>query len=237
MSFKKRVTKSIALALVGVTIAIPMLNTASAMENSKETYSQKIERVSKSFEDFVYLEDNQYKLDISVSELSESSKSDFYIYNDYIKRIIIKFSKRNYKVSLISFCEFEQDEKAIDTILSMVPKKYLNNVEILQYKGNIEEFIKKYSKINYMVCTRYHSMILSTILRQKVYNLFYSKKTKNTIDDYRIFKKADNIEDINFETRLKKSDFKKARLKKINEIKEKSNGQFTEFEQWLYNNI
>ena len=54
MSFKKRVTKSIALALVGVTIAIPMLNTASAMENSKETYSQKIERVSKSFEDFVY---------------------------------------------------------------------------------------------------------------------------------------------------------------------------------------
>lgn len=72
----------------------------------------------------------------------------------------------------------------------MVPKKYLNNVEILQYKGNIEEFIKKYSKINYMVCTRYHSMILSTILRQKVYNLFYSKKTKNTIEDYRIFKKS-----------------------------------------------
>jgi colanic acid/amylovoran biosynthesis protein len=169
--------------------------------------------------------------------IRENLKQKTDIYNDYIKRIIIKFSKRNYKVSLISFCEFEQDEKAIDTILSMVPKKYLNNVEILQYKGNIEEFIKKYSKINYMVCTRYHSMILSTILRQKVYNLFYSKKTKNTIDDYRIFKKADNIEDINFETRLKKSDFKKARLKKINEIKEKSNSQFTEFEQWLYNNI
>ena len=50
---------------------------------------------------------------------------------------------------MISFCEFEQDEKAIDTILSMVPKKYLNNVEILQYKGNIEEFIKKYSRKDY----------------------------------------------------------------------------------------
>lgn len=34
MSFKKRATKSIALALVGITIATPMLNTASAMENS-----------------------------------------------------------------------------------------------------------------------------------------------------------------------------------------------------------
>ena len=99
MSFKKRVTKSIALALVGVTIAIPMLNTASAMENSKETYSQKIERVSKSFEDFVYLEDNQYKLDISVSELSESSKSDFYIYNDYIN--LLKIGTNNLKKKII----------------------------------------------------------------------------------------------------------------------------------------
>lgn len=34
MSFKKRATKSIALALMGVTIATPILNTASAMENS-----------------------------------------------------------------------------------------------------------------------------------------------------------------------------------------------------------
>lgn len=33
MSFKKRATKSIVLALVGVTIATPILNTASAMEN------------------------------------------------------------------------------------------------------------------------------------------------------------------------------------------------------------
>lgn len=33
MSLKKRASKSIVLALVGVTIVTPMLNTASAMEN------------------------------------------------------------------------------------------------------------------------------------------------------------------------------------------------------------
>ena len=40
MSFKKRVSKSIALALVGVMIATPMLNTVSAieMENTTVTY-------------------------------------------------------------------------------------------------------------------------------------------------------------------------------------------------------
>ena len=130
MSFKKRVTKSIALALVGVTIAIPMLNTASAMENSKETYSQKIERVSKSFEDFVYLEDNQYKLDISVSELSESSKSDFYIYNDYINllnNIIVSNNIKN--VTEDGFSLQISDEMAIESAK-------INNIDLFKVKDN-----------------------------------------------------------------------------------------------------
>ena len=133
MSFKKRVTKSIALALVGVTIAIPMLNTASAMENSKETYSQKIERVSKSFEDFVYLEDNQYKLDISVSELSESSKSDFYIYNDYINllnNIIVSNNIKN--VTEDGFSLQISDEMAIESAK-------INNIEITDEMKSLAE--------------------------------------------------------------------------------------------------
>ena len=133
MSFKKRVTKSIALALVGVTIAIPMLNTASAMENSKETYSQKIERVSKSFEDFVYLEDNQYKLDISVSELSESSKSDFYIYND---NIIVSNNIKN--VTEDGFSLQISDEMAIESAK-------INNIEITDEMKSLAENMTKAS--------------------------------------------------------------------------------------------
>lgn len=139
MSFKKRVTKSIALALVGVTIAIPMLNTALAMENSKETYSQKIERVSKSFEDFVYLEDNQYKLDISVSELSESSKSDFYIYNDYINllnNIIVSNNIKN--VTEDGFSLQISDEMAIESAK-------INNIEITDEMKSLAENMTKAS--------------------------------------------------------------------------------------------
>ena len=139
MSFKKRVTKSIALALVGVTIAIPMLNTASAMENSKETYSQKLDRVSKSFEDFVYLEDNQYKLDISVSELSESSKSDFYIYNDYINllnNIIVSNNIKN--VTEDGFSLQISDEMAIESAK-------INNIEITDEMKSLAENMTKAS--------------------------------------------------------------------------------------------
>ena len=139
MSFKKRATKSIALALVGVTIAIPMLNTASAMENSKEKKKKKIERVSKSFEDFVYLEDNQYKLDISVSELSESSKSDFYIYNDYINllnNIIVSNNIKN--VTEDGFSLQISDEMAIESAK-------INNIEITDEMKSLAENMTKAS--------------------------------------------------------------------------------------------
>ena len=121
MSFKKRVTKSIALALVGVTIAIPMLNTASAME------------------DFVYLEDNQYKLDISVSELSESSKSDFYIYNDYINllnNIIVSNNIKN--VTEDGFSLQISDEMAIESAK-------INNIEITDEMKSLAENMTKAS--------------------------------------------------------------------------------------------
>ena len=109
------------------------------MENSKETYSQKIERVSKSFEDFVYLEDNQYKLDISVSELSESSKSDFYIYNDYINllnNIIVSNNIKN--VTEDGFSLQISDEMAIESAK-------INNIEITDEMKSFAENMTKAS--------------------------------------------------------------------------------------------
>jgi len=109
------------------------------MENSKETYSQKIERVSKSFEDFVYLEDNQYKLDISVSELSESSKSDFYIYNDYINllnNIIVSNNIKN--VTEDGFSLQISDEMAIESAK-------INNIEITDEMKSLAENMTKAS--------------------------------------------------------------------------------------------
>ncbi|MCI8760724.1 MAG: polysaccharide pyruvyl transferase family protein [Clostridia bacterium] len=174
---------------------------------------------------------------ISVIDLSirEKLKDKEEIYKDYINRIIIKFAKRGYKVSLLSFCQFEEDEKAIAKIKEMIPKQYLENVEELFYQGDIEEFLKEYSKIKYMVCTRFHSMILSMIVKQKIYNLYYSNKTQNVIKDYELFRRFDNIADISYDIRLKKYHFKKASNQKVQNIKEKAQGQFTKFEQWLKN--
>ncbi len=169
---------------------------------------------------------------ISVIDLSirEKLKEKQEIYEDYIKRIIIKFAKRNYKVTLISFCQFEQDEEAIQRIKKQIPEQYLNNVNTLFYNKNIEEFLKEYSSIKYMVCTRFHSMILSIILKQKIYNLYYGTKTENVIKDYNLFKKFDDIKNITYDIRLKKYHFKKVNDKTIKMIQNKAQGQVQRFE-------
>lgn len=166
-------------------------------------------------------------------EIRENLKHKIDIYNDYIKRIIIKFAKRGYKVSLISFCEFEEDKKAIDKIMAMVPENYLKNVNQLLYTGDIEKFVKQYSKVNYMVCTRFHSMILSIILKQKIYNLYYSKKQKNAADDFELFKKMVDINDLTFETRLSVRDFEKVDNKKYQQLLQESMGQLKKFDEWV----
>ena len=172
---------------------------------------------------------------ISVIDLSirENLKGKEEIYNDYIKRIAIMFAKRGYTVNLISFCEFEQDLEAINKIKDMIPKKYERKIKVVNYDGNIENFLKEYSKNTYMICTRFHSMILSTMLRQKIYTLSYSKKTNNVKDELKIPGRLDDISDLNYDIILKKTDFEKIDKEKLNMIAEQSNKQFSQFEKWL----
>lgn len=166
-------------------------------------------------------------------EIREKLRDKELIYNDYIKRIIIKFLKRGYKVNLISFCSVENDEKAIEKIINLLPENYKQRVGTIKYTGDIETFIKEYSKMKYMVCTRFHSMILSTIMGQKIYNLSYSKKTNNALTDLDIEYKIDDIAQITYETRLSTKDFKKASKKTVQEISKESENQFRAFEEWL----
>jgi len=56
-------------------------------------------------------------------EIREKLKGQTGIYEDYIKRIAIKFAKRGYKVYLFSFCQFEEDEIAMGRIKKSIPKK------------------------------------------------------------------------------------------------------------------
>lgn len=123
-------------------------------------------------------------IDVSVRKnLVKYEKS----YIQYVKLLVEKYISEGKRVILISFCEQEGDEKAIEKIIDNMQERYASKVEKLLYKGNIDLFLKEYSKIEYMLCTRFHSMVISTMLNQKTYCLSYSTKLDNVISDLELY--------------------------------------------------
>ena len=168
-------------------------------------------------------------------EIRENLKHLELIYNDFIKRIIIKFAKRNYKVYLFSFSEFEKDGEAIDNIVNTVPEQYRDNISKVIFDKDVDDFLKKYSKMEYMVSGRFHSMILSILFGQKIYNLTYSPKQDNVIKELKLFNKYQRIEDLKYETILRKYFFKKVNKYKLNKIIKESEKQFLNLDKWISN--
>lgn len=172
---------------------------------------------------------------ISVISLAirENLKEKEAPYNDFIKRIIIKYAKRDYKVYLFSFSEFEKDGEAIQKIMAMLPEKYKDKIEVVTFNEDIETYLKKYAKMETMVCGRFHSMILSILFGQKIYNITYSKKQDNVIQELKLFRKFQTIEEMTFETVLRGYYFQKVGKRKTEKIAKQAEKQFQNLENWL----
>ena len=104
------------------------------------------------------------------------------------------------------------------------------------FKENIEEYLEKYAKMEYMVCGRFHSMILSMLYGQKIYNLTYSKKQETVIEESNFFNRYQPIRDMNYETILRKYYFKRASNYKLKKVIKEAENQFNDLEDWIKNN-
>lgn len=149
---------------------------------------------------------------------------------------IVEYVKQGKEVYLFSFCKEENDEKAIENIINQIPKQYQEKVYKIYYDGNIKEYIKKYKSMEYMICCRFHAMILSIAFRQKMYILSYSKKINNVVKDLELVQKYMNIEDLEKNTIISLKDFTVIDTNKLHEIKKLSKNQLNAVEEWITKN-
>ncbi|WP_196220176.1 polysaccharide pyruvyl transferase family protein [Terrilactibacillus tamarindi] len=104
-------------------------------------------------------------------------------YYEKIKEISNYFIKNNYTVTLMSFCESEGDEEAVESVIKRIPKIYRYKVERHLYQANIEETLNVIASSSGVVATRFHSMILGWIYDKPVYPIVYSDKMLNVMED------------------------------------------------------
>ena len=142
---------------------------------------------------FSYVPENIEKIKntvgISVIDLSirNSLSNKEQCYYKMLEKNVKQYILQGKKVTLFSFCKYEGDERAIKAFLNGLPEEYAKQINIVKYDGNINEFLKEYSKMEYMVCARFHAMILSVVFGQKCEIMSYSNKIENVIDDLKLF--------------------------------------------------
>lgn len=146
-----------------------------------------------------------------------------------LKNNIINYIENGKEVYLFSFCNLEGDKDSIDKLLKSIPKEKQKHIHIIEYDGNIKKFLQIYSSMEYMICTRFHATILSTLLLQKSYHLIYSNKTVNVIEDLKLNFNKGLIKELKKEYLLTLDKFKAEEQEKINIIKKEARNQLKEF--------
>lgn len=157
----------------------------------------------------------------------------------YIKTIcelIYSYLKKGYRPYLFSFCKEEGDERCIESVLKNFPDSIRSRVKTTFYNGNISSFLETYGSMEIMFSTRFHSMILSILFKQKFFPLIYSDKMINILKDldYKgVYSKIDNLETLDIDTIISIEEFNNI---SIDHLSKKSEEGFKFLDDYLENN-
>ena len=150
---------------------------------------------------------------------------------------VLENSIRNYiesgkSIVLFSFCKIECDEIGINILLSRFSDEELTRIKVVKYDGDIDSFINEYKNVEYMICTRFHSMILSAVCCQKIYCVSYSKKIDNVANDLGFDIVIKDIKNLDCDM-INLEDFKKVDDEIREYCKSESEKQFEAFDRFI----
>ena len=137
-------------------------------------------------------------------------------YMKFLERNIKNYISLGKNIYLFSFCKHEGDEETIEAILKLFPNE--SHLHIVKYTGDIDEFLKQYNTMEYMICARFHAMILSSIAMQKMYIMSYSKKIDRVIEDLDLDLPVLHLNELDDNYDLPLENFKTVNKEKIQKI-------------------
>ena len=118
-------------------------------------------------------------------------------YFQKLANVSIYYIENGYDIKLASFCTQQGDLLAAYEILKYIPTEYHRRIEILEYNGfNINVFLSSFLNSEYIIGTRFHSVILGWLANIPVFPIIYNIKTYNVLKSYGFEGNYTNIEDI-----------------------------------------
>lgn len=123
-----------------------------------------------------------------------------YSQEKYLKQlaeISMEYIKQGFEIKLVSFCIHQEDTKAVEEIISYIPKQYRKCVRWSEYNGNnLNEFLSFFLETQYILGTRFHSIVLGWLAKVPTFPIVYNIKTDNVLKSYGFKGSYINIENI-----------------------------------------
>ncbi len=104
-------------------------------------------------------------------------------YFAFILRLMREFIKRGYRIKLISFCSFQQDDVQIQRLLGKLTEAEREETEVCLYEEDEKSCLQAFYESELVVGTRFHSIILGWMAEKRVLPIVYDSKTLHTLLD------------------------------------------------------
>ena len=125
------------------------------------------------------------------NRLSEHSEN----YMNCLYRIIEILIYNKFRITILSFCKKEHDDKAAIDIMRKLDEGDLHNISNISYDGtNIDDILEEIASSEYVIGTRFHSIVLSFLLKKPILPIIYNIKTEHLLEDVDF---VGNVIDIN----------------------------------------
>ena len=105
-------------------------------------------------------------------------------YCSFLANISKRYIEYGYNIILAAFCKAQADHIACQKIYNNIPQGLKYKAKVIIYDNDIDFFLNQLICAEYIIGTRFHSIIIGLKNNIPVFPIIYNVKTKNIIDCY-----------------------------------------------------
>ena len=124
---------------------------------------------------------------VLISIVNPNTKVGLRPYKDAYYRFmcdVCEFSvKKGRQPILVSFCQAEGDEQAIEYVYSMLNEYTKSKTSFICYSNNWDAILEAFRSADFVVASRFHATILALRFSKPFFAISYDCKTQNVLDD------------------------------------------------------